>query len=1784
MNSNQFEEVVEWSKGHRNEVKAQVKKIYKSGVFCQNLDLLLVKFLESKEEQFYDLFLELFNSIEFLSHWQYQIENLEDKEEKKARRLNLRQRWTENAIKLLEVKHTLSKNEVIDILDEDLEKPMKETKLFEMLEGEDSYLDYWVWTDEKIEILVPSTIYNLMIQLRGISNVEGVSVDKQLLGKSMETIKDFNKNKEKFNYLRSIKENLIETEKDLFKKQGILREAKSQVDLEKEIQILENKINSASSDRDFIKAQELQDQQEAVRSEIKKNRRIYDNYNKTIIKIYDQSYEDFINSIEAEKELKKERKKKISEEKESKKPIPPKKKTKKEVFHDKEIEDLLLNNNLAQAFWLSSFSNIDKRVFSEDYLYLVAYGSSAYPRRNQDVNNKELFKTGAADFSEAPQDGSAESWIAIAACLKPFLFYQGMNVLYNFVHLKSNIESVDKILDLSVKFFKESHNISTTSFITEEEMRDLKEEAGNLLVKARKGHYGSKTAAGLFQRAQFRTGTGDTLGAYLESIVKGEFADLDFLHEFAKVDPEDFIKQNSVPGKRLEGTLRRQIKSLVEESLQLIKFWSEDSLRQNGDQRINSEESLATLKQMYKNASNKIENQIQEASGKDPLKIAAGKVLSSVIKDLDLIFQGNDSKIISPQESLLFKEINLDNNFQPFNLKIEDRLKICEENLSPLEAYEFSMKNGEIQRAKRIIGLVPDLKTKVDYELDLKEFSALFSDLLIQSRQNVETLYQLGESRMINEDIAPEAWRSKELNNIISLDTNLNESHESELLESFRQLLRTSNELKEVLGTLKIKAEEDVNLVWKSIEEDIDKSTFLKQTKIILDSNDLQALGDYISSVKSALIDGGTLPITNEFFQGDLESFQSWEESFDTNTVLESENIDAILQKKELSITPEERKLVHYLFNHKENPEDILEKITDTLNLNLGRVVSNNFVKNIPANELIFNLNVLPQSPVPEFGSAVQDRKFKLLNVLGFFDGSNTSLNKNIINQGSYGTYPTFIFVPQFLSAESRINFSKSNLNTPSKALLIDLSVVIFSARAKDKLKTFFNITLPFSSINPFITEDAVPEELFFGRKEQLASLMDPKGGNIVYGGRQLGKSSLLKNLRDKSPHDTKVIWKQLKDLPTNSANHKELLFRFWYECVYETLLENKVLQKEKISKNPNTFRPSEVVNLIKNRLRKPGRIIICLDESDNFLEWDSDNDFSVVSTLAGLMNETDFRFKVVFAGLRSVQRFSHISNQPFAHLGKEIVVGALEVQPAQKLVIGMLATLGYSFQEDYLFNHMMSLVNYQASLMQVYCAEIVKNLNGRRGEKYRTIISRADLDNIEENKDFIQEIKKRFNLTIALDPKYKCLSYAYILEKDEQDSHSTIYFKALGKDWAPSLFNNLSTSQIETILNEMTGLGLLSRSGEDNYQLKSPNMKRLFGNKEILMEELQDIERIGVLTTNHGNERRPLKEGHSVFTLDQENTLFDRRKNFGISFVLANQINGFDQIEGHIDAIGEVEKWEKVHLSFKRKSKGMMFKNISEKLQKQNRKNIYGVIEIIDKVNQQSFINDLKDLKNTGIKSSREDSRGRIFVLIDPVSYWRNYNEFKEAFDEFSLTSIEPLSDGSIAKILTHMEMSNIADDDSAKEIVALTGGNLSVLDNILTTIKDKSVTNSYKGRIDHVRSQSVQYCYLRPLEKLGLNNVDKKMLKILIDWIILCAPDGEIDKVGYKGIELDLDYLKLICDEQNFMLTDMDMLINFLIDLRILKEEITNQDVVKWAMLPGTAKLILGEEYLLN
>ena len=55
-----------------------------------------------------------------------------------------------------------------------------------------------------------------------------------------------------------------------------------------------------------------------------------------------------------------------------------------------------------------------------------------------------------------------------------------------------------------------------------------------------------------------------------------------------------------------------------------------------------------------------------------------------------------------------------------------------------------------------------------------------------------------------------------------------------------------------------------------------------------------------------------------------------------------------------------------------------------------------------------------------------------------------------------------------------------------------------------------------------------MPPELFTGREAELTQIESPEGANLVYGGRQLGKSALLKMARhniDKNGNGDRAVW-----------------------------------------------------------------------------------------------------------------------------------------------------------------------------------------------------------------------------------------------------------------------------------------------------------------------------------------------------------------------------------------------------------------------------------------------------------------------------------------------------------------------------------------------------------------------------------------------------------------------------------------------------------------------------------
>jgi hypothetical protein len=66
------------------------------------------------------------------------------------------------------------------------------------------------------------------------------------------------------------------------------------------------------------------------------------------------------------------------------------------------------------------------------------------------------------------------------------------------------------------------------------------------------------------------------------------------------------------------------------------------------------------------------------------------------------------------------------------------------------------------------------------------------------------------------------------------------------------------------------------------------------------------------------------------------------------------------------------------------------------------------------------------------------------------------------------------------------------------------------------RIQALFEVVLPFTHLRPYTSKPGfVPREMFYGRKKERESIVDPSGACFIFGGRQLGKSALLRQVRD---------------------------------------------------------------------------------------------------------------------------------------------------------------------------------------------------------------------------------------------------------------------------------------------------------------------------------------------------------------------------------------------------------------------------------------------------------------------------------------------------------------------------------------------------------------------------------------------------------------------------------------------------------------------------------------------
>lgn len=492
--------------------------------------------------------------------------------------------------------------------------------------------------------------------------------------------------------------------------------------------------------------------------------------------------------------------------------------------------------------------------------------------------------------------------------------------------------------------------------------------------------------------------------------------------------------------------------------------------------------------------------------------------------------------------------------------------------------------------------------------------------------------------------------------------------------------------------------------------------------------------------------------------------------------------------------------------------------------------------------------------PLPKYGSEAKNG-YRLVCIWGHMtEGEMASV------LAARSTEPTIVFYFFRMTLKSRRDYARLVLEDPSRAaLVLDETLLLFLCGERgSRLPGFFECALPFVSTQPYVLRAGeVPPEMFYGRRREVESLLDmSKGSCLVYGGRQVGKTALLRTAERQFPQGNvhrKAIWVDLKAkhgitewlMPMQLMEELTVLLA-------EALRSHGVLEAKIRIPTSWTGVLKAIQHWIEDNSER--QLLLLLDEADGLLQVDERQHYLAVAALKSLMDETQGRFKVVFAGLHNVQRMTHSGNQPLAHLGEAICVGALmdsgwttggsETREAIDLVRRPLAALGYYFQSESLIWLILSRTCYYTSWIQQYCKALLADLNMRR--RFQSVdtktppyyITAEDVDRVYESETVKQGLHELFRLTLELDPRYQVLVYllgADMVVQEHRDFGQAGYPVSWLRDqavkyWRSGFIADTSEGTVRVLLDELVGLGVLRRFGDGRYKLRSPSTLMLLG------------------------------------------------------------------------------------------------------------------------------------------------------------------------------------------------------------------------------------------------------------------------------------------------------------------------------------------------------------------
>ena len=397
---------------------------------------------------------------------------------------------------------------------------------------------------------------------------------------------------------------------------------------------------------------------------------------------------------------------------------------------------------------------------------------------------------------------------------------------------------------------------------------------------------------------------------------------------------------------------------------------------------------------------------------------------------------------------------------------------------------------------------------------------------------------------------------------------------------------------------------------------------------------------------------------------------------------------------------------------------------------------------------------------------------------------------------------------------------------------------------------------MPFTYCQPYVVESVLtmPPEIFIGRKDELLKIEQPDGVNLIYGGRQLGKSALFKKALfdlDKRQNQ-RAVRVDINGLDCAAAARK----------VSFELIEQAITPDAKITDDWDEL----CMNIIHRLRRAPEEIryfLLMLDEADEFINDCAACNYRPLVALKDIQQSLPGQFKYVLAGLHNIVKFNRQvalgNNSVITHM-PSIKITPFHTPEAMELLTGPLSYLGFSLPSKVTISQILATCNYFPGLIQLYAKKLIESVRGADYAGYDIkktppyVVSDEHLRRVMADKEFVEEIHNKFEATLRLDHKQGCFYYPLTLligwmynvanSKSGYTAHDVMHH---ARDLSILPLADLDVEKIDTLLMELQDLNILRSVSNNSYLLASKNFRDLLGSDEEIFEKLTSFGGVAV-------------------------------------------------------------------------------------------------------------------------------------------------------------------------------------------------------------------------------------------------------------------------------------------------------------------------------------------------